>query len=138
MWFSWMSPWSVTRSRRRLPAVHNRPRVPTSALFLTISAVLTTHPTMPNLPASSFPPPSTPLRRLLDTDGYLVVPHAIPSAACSEFVGAAWEWLEGFEYGFKREERSTWDARYLPDGPTGGLYNRYAVGHEGFVWKIRT
>lgn len=45
---------------------------------------------------------------------------------------------QSFPYGFKRDDRSTWDAHHLPYSVTGGLYNRYAVNHEDFVWKIRT
>jgi hypothetical protein len=73
----------------------------------------------------------------LETKGYAVVPGVIPQEACDEFVKEAWDWLESFPYGFKRDDRSTWTSEHLPHGPTGGLYNRYSVNHEAFVWKIR-
>jgi hypothetical protein len=73
----------------------------------------------------------------LETNGFAVVPNAIPQQACDEFIEEAWEWLESFPYGFRRDDRSTWTSEHLPHGPTGGLYNRYSVNHEAFVWKIR-
>ena len=73
----------------------------------------------------------------LDRDGYYVVPNVIPLAACEEFRAEAWTWLESFPYGFKRDDKSTWTAEHMPYGFTGGLFNRYAVNHEAFVWKIR-
>jgi hypothetical protein len=73
----------------------------------------------------------------LETNGYAVVPGVIPPEACDEFIDEAWDWLESFPYGFKRDDRSTWTSEHLPHGPTGGLYNRYSVNHEAFVWKIR-
>ncbi|RSH91688.1 hypothetical protein EHS25_009057 [Saitozyma podzolica] len=74
----------------------------------------------------------------LERDGYVVIPNTIPQSACDEFVSEAWAWLEKFPYGFKRDDRSTWTAEHLPYGVTGGLYNRYSVNHEDFVWRIRT
>lgn len=74
----------------------------------------------------------------LERDGFVVVPNAVPREACDEFVQEAWAWLEKFPFGFKRDDRSTWDAEHLPYSTTGGLYNRYSVNHEDFVWKIRT
>lgn len=72
-----------------------------------------------------------------ERDGYCVVPSVIPKQACEDFCASAWDWLESFPYGFDRKNRSTWTAEHLPYGFTGGLYNRYAVHHEEFMWKIR-
>ncbi|WWC71807.1 uncharacterized protein I206_105766 [Kwoniella pini CBS 10737] len=74
----------------------------------------------------------------LERDGYVIVPNVIPQEDCKEFQESAWEWLESFPYGFKRDDKSTWTSEHLPYGVTGGLYNRYSVNHEDFVWKIRT
>lgn len=74
----------------------------------------------------------------LERDGYAVVPGVIPKESCEAFVQAGWNWLESFPHGFKRDDRSTWTAEHLPSGHQKGLYNRYAVNHEAFVWKIRT
>lgn len=74
----------------------------------------------------------------LERDGYVVVPHVVPQSSCNAFVESAWSWLESFPNGFKRDDRSTWTAEHLPSGHEKGLYNRYSVNHEAFVWKIRT
>ncbi|KAJ4417683.1 hypothetical protein N0V82_006044 [Gnomoniopsis sp. IMI 355080] len=73
----------------------------------------------------------------LEEDGYVVVPGVVSAADCAEFREEALRWLEKFPHGFKREDRSTWTAEHLPYSVKAGLYNRYAVGHEAFVWKIR-
>ncbi|KAK4611586.1 hypothetical protein CLAFUW4_12679 [Fulvia fulva] len=73
----------------------------------------------------------------LERDGYVVIPNIIPQSSCENFVEQAWQWLESFPHGFKRDDRSTWTAEHLPSGHRNGLYNRYCVNHEDFVWKIR-
>ena len=75
--------------------------------------------------------------RDLKTDGYCIVPNAVSQELCDEFIEEAWNWLESFPYGFKRDDKSTWTADHMPYGFTGGLYNRYAVNHESWMWKIR-
>jgi len=74
----------------------------------------------------------------LEENGYTVVKGVVPKEHCKEFQESALNWLEGFPYGFKRDDRSTWDNEHLPYSFKAGLYNRYAVNHEEFVWKIRT
>ncbi|CZT15192.1 uncharacterized protein RCC_01073 [Ramularia collo-cygni] len=74
----------------------------------------------------------------LERDGYVVVPKVIPPKSCDDFIASAWSWLESFPHGFKRNDISTWTADHLPYGQDRGLYNRYSVNHEDFVWKIRT
>lgn len=73
----------------------------------------------------------------LHSEGYCVVTDCVPKDHCDEFIESAWEWFESFPYGFKKDDRSTWTTECMPYGFTGGLYNRYAVNHEDFVWKIR-
>ena len=92
----------------------------------------------------------------LERDGYVVIPDVIPQKSCDEFVESGWKWLEAFPNGFKRDDKSTWTAEHLPfghdryalglsfdwqwlvDDAYRGLYNRYSVNHEDFVWRIRT
>lgn len=86
---------------------------------------------------------------LLERDGYAVVPRIIPVADCDAFVEAALSWLEAFPNGFKRGDKSTWTAECLPHSikcvtylarltGRGGMYGKYGVSHEDFVWKIRS
>lgn len=74
----------------------------------------------------------------LERDGFAVVPNRVSPGDCAEFREQALSWLERFPYGFKRDDRSTWTSEHLPYSVTGGLYNRYSIGHEAFVWKIRS
>ncbi|KAK4579943.1 hypothetical protein LTR86_000144 [Recurvomyces mirabilis] len=74
----------------------------------------------------------------LEENGYAVVRNVIPKQSCDDFVESSLKWLETFPHGFKRDDRSTWKTEHLPWGQKGGLYNRYGVNHESFVWKIRT
>lgn len=74
----------------------------------------------------------------LEQDGFVVVPGVVSPQDCTEFCEEALNWLEKFPHGFKRDDRSTWTSENLPYSVKGGLYNRYSVGHEAFVWKIRT
>ena len=87
----------------------------------------------------------------LSKDGYVVIPNVIPEEACDQFQDAALSWLEAFPYGFKRDDKATWAAEHCRTpqrmqcccGDTvlidcrGGLYNRYSVNHESFVWAVR-
>jgi hypothetical protein len=54
----------------------------------------------------------------LEQDGFVVVPGVIPDETCAEFREEALKWLESFPHGFKRDDRSTWDAEHLPYGVT--------------------
>ncbi|KAJ0107200.1 hypothetical protein J7T55_007570 [Diaporthe amygdali] len=74
----------------------------------------------------------------LEQDGFVVLPNRISAEDCAEFREEALSWLEKFPHGFKRNDRSTWTSEHLPYSVTGGLYNRYSIGHEAFVWKIRS
>ncbi|EMC99729.1 hypothetical protein BAUCODRAFT_348165 [Baudoinia panamericana UAMH 10762] len=72
----------------------------------------------------------------LEENGYVVIPNVIPQSSCDTFQELALQ-LESF-HGFKRDDITTWTDEHLPFGVKGGLYNRYSVNHEAFVWKIRT
>ncbi|WWC71163.1 uncharacterized protein I206_105116 [Kwoniella pini CBS 10737] len=73
----------------------------------------------------------------LDTKGYQVVKGVVPKARAAEYVDRIYHWLESFGTGFKANDKSTWHIDQLPTFHRGGLYNRYGVGHEQFVWDIR-
>lgn len=50
----------------------------------------------------------------LEQDGFYVVPNVVSPEDCAEFQEQALQWLEKFPHGFKRHDRSTWDAEHLP------------------------
>lgn len=54
----------------------------------------------------------------LERDGYVVVPGIVPESTCDEFTSEAWDWLESFPYGFKRDDKSTWTSEHLPYSTT--------------------
>lgn len=54
----------------------------------------------------------------LERDGYVVLPGVVSKEDCKAFQEASLEWLEGFPYGFKRDDRSTWTAEHLPESAT--------------------
>jgi hypothetical protein len=74
----------------------------------------------------------------LQKKGWCVVPSVIPKERCDEYVNEALGWLESFPLGFKRDDKSTWTDDHLPVSVKGGLYGRYACGHENWVWKARS
>lgn len=50
----------------------------------------------------------------LERDGFAVVPNRVSPEDCADFREQALSWLEGFPYGFRRDDRSTWTSEHLP------------------------
>ncbi|WVW85156.1 hypothetical protein I302_107194 [Kwoniella bestiolae CBS 10118] len=73
----------------------------------------------------------------LESKGYQVVKGIIPRERAAQYVDRVYKWLESFGTGFEADDRSTWHIDQLPAFHRGGLFNRYGVGHEQFVWDIR-
>lgn len=69
--------------------------------------------------------------------GWVVLPGAIPSANAKSYVSAAQDWLESFNLGYKRDDKSTHLAANLPFSYKGGLLSFYGSGHEQYAWDIR-
>ena len=67
-----------------------------------------------------------------------MVPSVISSEKADGYVQKVYEWLEGFDKGFKRDDRSTWKPENLPGFFRAGLFNRQGAGHEQFAWDIRS
>lgn len=72
----------------------------------------------------------------LKEKGFCVIPSIVPKERCDEYIQDAYEWLEGFGLGFKREDKTTWRKECLPVHNVGGLYNRYGECRERLmgVW----
>ncbi|GAA5857284.1 hypothetical protein JCM8547_002201 [Rhodosporidiobolus lusitaniae] len=71
------------------------------------------------------------------TKGYAVVP-AIAVEDALKIRDKAHDWLEGFPYGYKRDDPSTFKLEHLPVNMKGGMYHGYGIGHTDWVWETRT
>ncbi|PWY63141.1 hypothetical protein BO83DRAFT_371582 [Aspergillus eucalypticola CBS 122712] len=74
----------------------------------------------------------------LHTKGWTVVRGALPRETALAYANKAYEWLESWDLGFDRKDPSTRKAANLPWHTRGGLYSRYGVGHEQFVWDLKS
>ncbi|KAK6909542.1 hypothetical protein I203_103563 [Kwoniella mangroviensis CBS 8507] len=104
----------------------------------------TSTPTLGSRPQAIFqlrgphPTPNTAAFPELDQKGYTVVKNVLSSERSSEYVNRAFDWLEGFNKGFKRDVRSTWKPENLPAFSRGGLFNRHGAHHEQWAWDVRS
>ncbi|OJJ08889.1 hypothetical protein ASPVEDRAFT_48021 [Aspergillus versicolor CBS 583.65] len=74
----------------------------------------------------------------LSTKGWTVVHETIPKVKALEYADKAYDWLESWNLGFDRNDPSTRKASNLPYHIRGGLYNAYGIGHEQFVWDLKS
>ncbi|XP_014552322.1 hypothetical protein COCVIDRAFT_41501 [Bipolaris victoriae FI3] len=73
----------------------------------------------------------------LARDGYAVVKGAIPKERADAYANRMYEWLEGFNLGFDRNDLSTVHRDRLPTINEKGMCLSYAVTHEDFAWGVR-
>ncbi|KAK7537345.1 uncharacterized protein J3D65DRAFT_589546 [Phyllosticta citribraziliensis] len=76
-------------------------------------------------------------RDQLYEDGYVVVKGVLSPERAQSYVDRMFQWLETFPYGFKTDDKSTWDAEHLPAHMKGGMYHGYSVQHEKVMWDAR-
>ncbi|KAE8548235.1 hypothetical protein EYB25_010029 [Talaromyces marneffei] len=74
----------------------------------------------------------------LHTKGWTVVPQTIPRERALIYAEKAYRWLESWKLGFDRKNPNTRNATNLPFHTRGGLYNSYGIGHEQFVWDLKS
>ncbi|WWD19963.1 hypothetical protein CI109_104436 [Kwoniella shandongensis] len=74
----------------------------------------------------------------LVTKGYTVIKGAVPREKALSIRNQAFEWLEGFNLGFKRDDPSTYKNEYLPNHMKGGMIHGYGIAHEQWLWDLRT
>ncbi|KAI5922992.1 hypothetical protein F4810DRAFT_233025 [Camillea tinctor] len=72
------------------------------------------------------------------TKGWIVVPQVIPKEKALVYAKKGYEWLEGWNLGFDRNDPATRKTANLPFNVRGGLYNRYGIAHEQFVWDLKS
>ncbi|GAA5859006.1 hypothetical protein JCM8547_003965 [Rhodosporidiobolus lusitaniae] len=81
-------------------------------------------------------PDATPSwKRDLEDNGWAVVRGAVPAESAAGYAEAAEQWAT--QFGWRKEDRSTWKAECLPVGDAG-LVNNYGVSHEKWVWEARS
>ncbi|KAJ5971233.1 uncharacterized protein N7479_001151 [Penicillium vulpinum] len=73
----------------------------------------------------------------LQQHGYTIIKNAISPEKAQYYQQQQIEWLEKFTYGFKKDDSTTWTPEYLPAHARGGMYFRYGVQHEAFMWEAR-
>jgi len=54
----------------------------------------------------------------------VVVKGAVSREKAAEYAKKGEDWLEGFNFGYKRDDPSTWDVKKLPQHRHGGLYSQ--------------
>jgi len=70
-------------------------------------------------------------------DGFVVIKGAVPKDRASVYQNEALNWLESFNIGFDKNDRTTWKKENLPQSWKGGMYLHFATAHEKYVWDAR-
>ncbi|ORX40001.1 hypothetical protein BD324DRAFT_679068 [Kockovaella imperatae] len=73
----------------------------------------------------------------LKREGWCVVKGVLSTGKAKQYEDGAYEFLESFDLGFDRHDRSTWVAERMPYFYKGGLIYAYGSGHEQFVWDVK-
>lgn len=66
-----------------------------------------------------------------------MIKGVIPREKALSYIDRAYDFLEEFEMGFDRNDRSTWLPEKMPHHYKGGLFVNYGSGHEQFIWDIK-
>lgn len=67
-----------------------------------------------------------------------MVREAVSKEKALAYADKGYEWLESWGLGFDRHDRSTHKTKNLPWHVRGGLYFKYGIGHEQFVWDLKS
>lgn len=76
-------------------------------------------------------------RDQLYEDGFVVVKNVLSEERAQSYIDRMFQWLESFPYGFKFDDKSTWNTHHLPAHMKGGMYHGYSVQHEKVMWDAR-
>ncbi|GAD97196.1 hypothetical protein ANI_1_2256104 [Paecilomyces variotii No. 5] len=74
----------------------------------------------------------------LRTKGWTVVPETISREKALKYADSAYSWLESWGYGYDRKDPSTRKAANLPFTHRSGIFSRYGIAHEQFVWDLKS
>lgn len=70
-------------------------------------------------------------------DGFAIIKGAVPQERAAEYKSAALDWLESFNIGFDRNDRSTWKKENVPQNFKGGMFLQFSAAHEKYMWDAR-
>ena len=73
----------------------------------------------------------------LRSKGWTVVKETISKEKALAYADEGYKWLESWDLGYKRNDPSTRKAANLPWHIRGGLYARYGIAHEQWVWDLK-
>ncbi|KAL2677325.1 hypothetical protein Neosp_011094 [[Neocosmospora] mangrovei] len=76
--------------------------------------------------------------RKLHDNGWTIINETISKEKALAYADKGHEWLESWNLGYKRDDPSSRKETKVPWHIRGGLYARYGVAHEQFVWDLRT
>jgi len=77
-------------------------------------------------------------RDALTSEGYYVVKEAIPTKEALIYRDRAHAYQEDFGLGYKWGDELTYKNECLPVHMKGGMIHGYGIGHEQWVWDVRT
>lgn len=79
---------------------------------------------------------SSEIKRNLKENGYCLIP-IFPQERAEFYLERIYDRFETFYSGFDRKDPKTWQNDYLPAN-INGFYQHYRLGHEQFIWDLRT
>ncbi|KAM0748166.1 hypothetical protein T439DRAFT_291802 [Meredithblackwellia eburnea MCA 4105] len=72
----------------------------------------------------------------LARDGFAIIKAAVPPERAEKYRQRAFDWLEKWDIGFKRNKPETWRPENLPVVAKGGMFH-HSIGQEAFLWDLR-
>ncbi|KAJ5733971.1 hypothetical protein N7493_002757 [Penicillium malachiteum] len=73
-----------------------------------------------------------------ETTENAIAPETIPKEKALHYASEAYSWLESWGLGYQRNDPSTRKQENLLFTHRNGIFNRYGVAHEQFVWDLRS
>lgn len=70
-------------------------------------------------------------------EGFAIIKGVITKERAAEYVEASLDWLESFNIGFDRNDKSTWKKENVPQNFKGGMFLHFAAAHEKWMWDAR-
>ncbi len=76
----------------------------------------------------------------LKEQGYAVIPGILSPEEADVYVERVWEWLRRLSKRIDRDDPTTWTREYgwPHSDKLGGIIHHHNVGHEQFVWDLRS